>query len=660
MMVNASQMKRWLLTMRSVESAIMLTLFVMALAYFNLTVFYSFDLSDEGYLLFNIRRVANGEIPHRDFTEVYGPGFYALTAPVYRAFGDRVLALRELLAVFRAATVVFAYLIARHFVPRPFAVFAAIVSMAHWGWFVWSLNTPYAAVFTIPLCTFSLVLLLNGEKRGDRRAYVWSGFVCGMALLVKWSLAAVSAYGMVLAICARAMLREHSVPGPRAHRTAIVLAAAVVGSAIVLPFRSKLTPFDYLLHFAPIHTLLAVVSFRFARYGDGRSFSAQATPLVARYCAGFLVAPLLVAALYLSWGSLGDLYYNMVTRPLSYRNYQQPIRLPSLDSLALMSCIAAWIAAGFAFLRSSRRSAISFLVLGALLAPFGLPEVQRSGDVSLGLERLQLHLPAITSFAAVALIAAALARRNPFESERSLNALVAAVFFQEMMTFQIYPRGGFNVTMMLGTLAPIIAYLSYRCYSIGMNGITSGPLFRRLTAFILAALLPALFLGQKVRSAVSAPCSHTPSTQVALHVPSLAGIRPKRDPFARTHPAAFAALIRHLEWLPPGDAPIFVLQNEPMIYFATGRDHLFEEHALIFFLAGWNILPASDRGTPSSDVIIERLTQVPDAIIVARLHDETVENFNRHFPEAFQHISENYRVVKAIGHYRVLNRIPAE
>ena len=110
----------------SIDWATSCLLFFGALAYFQLTLFYSFELSDEGYLLFNIDRVANGQIPHHDFTAAYGPGVYGVSAAVYRIFGDRVLPLREFFALIRAADVVLAFLIARHFLPRAFAVLAGI------------------------------------------------------------------------------------------------------------------------------------------------------------------------------------------------------------------------------------------------------------------------------------------------------------------------------------------------------------------------------------------------------------------------------------------------------------------------------------------------------------------------------------------------------
>jgi uncharacterized membrane protein len=644
----------------SSDATVSSLLFFGALAYFQLTLFYSFDLSDEGYLLFNIDRVAGGQIPHRDFTAAYGPGVYALTAPVYRIFGDRVLPLRELMALVRATNVVLAYLIARHFVPQAFALLAAVFATVLWGWFVWNLNSPYAALFTVPLCALALLLLLQAESREDRRAYVWAGFACGLGVLFKWSLAAVSAYGMFFAICSRAMLREPSVPGPRSHRAVALVAFAMAGSAIVLPFWSQLTPFDYLLHLAPIHALLAVVGFRFARFGDARSALARATPLLVLYGVGFLVPIGLVAALYLAWGSLGDLVYNMFSRPMSYQNYYQPIDPLPLDSTLLAACIAAWIAAALALVRTARRWAIVYAVLGIALVPFAYSAIRHHGNVTDSLEHLNLHLPAITAFGAVAMIAFELKRRRAGSLDPSLKALIAAVFFQQMMTFQIYPRGGFNVTLMLGTLAPVVAYFAYRCYLAATAGDAARISRRGIAAFILVALLPALFLWNKVDAAIAAPHRLKDSAISNLHVPALWGIRPNPVYFPGRGLAAFTALVRYLERLEPTDAPLLVVNNEPMIYFASKRQPIFEDHFLAFFLAGWDLLPADDPARPTSESIIERLEENPDGIIVFRVLDQTTKNFERQFPRVYEHIFDNYRVTGAIGHYRVMKRARVE
>ncbi len=58
---------------RSREAAIALLIFTAAMVYFHRTLHLTVDLRDEGFLLFNIARVAGGELPHRDFIEVYPP-----------------------------------------------------------------------------------------------------------------------------------------------------------------------------------------------------------------------------------------------------------------------------------------------------------------------------------------------------------------------------------------------------------------------------------------------------------------------------------------------------------------------------------------------------------------------------------------------------------
>ena len=59
-------------------------LFLVALCYFAQTATRTFDPRDEGYLLGRSVEVAAGAVPHRDFTDVYGPGVFALTGAALR------------------------------------------------------------------------------------------------------------------------------------------------------------------------------------------------------------------------------------------------------------------------------------------------------------------------------------------------------------------------------------------------------------------------------------------------------------------------------------------------------------------------------------------------------------------------------------------------
>jgi hypothetical protein len=85
---------------------VLLLIFAGALAWFGRSLHLTLDLRDEGYLFYEIERVARGEVPHRDFRSVYGPLVYAANAPVYRASGGEILAVRRQLAVLRALAVV--------------------------------------------------------------------------------------------------------------------------------------------------------------------------------------------------------------------------------------------------------------------------------------------------------------------------------------------------------------------------------------------------------------------------------------------------------------------------------------------------------------------------------------------------------------------------
>jgi hypothetical protein len=419
-----------------------------------------------------------------------------------------------------------------------------------------------------------------------------------------------------------------------------------------------LTPFDYVLHIAPIHALLALVALRFARRGDGRSSFIRAAPLVARYCAGFLAPPLLAAALYLSWGALGDLLYNTVYRPLHIPDYSYPVSPPHRNTVLLLIAIFAWVTAGLAYLRRSRRVAIVLVAFGALLSPFGYRAIEARGSVSMALQYLAPHLPATTAFATLALLAAIIARPQAPASERSVAALIAALFFHEMMSFQIFPRARYNVSLMMGALAPITAYLTHRWYSFAMAGESSPTFLRRSVAFFLVLLLPALLTSEVVHSTIAA-ARERHHAQPVLHSPALAGIRPKREVLERQDLAAFDHLIIHLERAQPAHAPLFVVNNEPMIYFLTGRDPLFADHAATLFLVGWAMLPENDRDAPSPSSLIGRLENTPDAIVVVRRKDETTRNFMRSFPEVTQYITTNFRVERRFGDYQVMRRMRA-
>lgn len=641
------------------EVAIALLIFAAAMAYFQRTLHLTFELRDEGFLLYHIARVAAGEVPHRDFAQDYPPGIYLLTAPIYAWFGERVMPIRELLAGIRAVAVVLAYLISRRLVPRPFALLAAAFALAYWGWPVWNLSTPYAALFTIPLGMLSVYLLLVAQARKDPRFELAAGLVCGLGLLFKWSLAAMTAYGSVVAICGLAMIQSRGVdqskPGGLRGRAPALVVWTAIALLLLVPFLSRLSAFDYLLHFGPVHALMGVVALAFARRGSSAAAFAAAVPRVARYSVGFVVTPILTFALYGAWGHADDLFYNTVVRPLHYRNYDLSVPMPSLSDAATLVSGVSLSAACLAGLGRKPRLAVGLAAMTALFVTLGsgTDGLRASEDA---LHRLLLHLPTLTAYATVVLLAVDLAPGR--DRARDVPALLVALLFQMMMSFQIYPRAGYNIILMIATIAPTLAYLAFRATKLALSSEMPVRPTRRALAFVAAALLPLLLMHVRVAEVLAAPQPDALSEQHFRHA-SFAGIHPEPHAWTTGQLAAFDTLVERLEALQPADAPLFVVPNESMIYFASAREPLFEDAMLIFFLAGWNTLPDADPAMPTAQEIASRFEAQPDAIVITRPGDETAAALFATFPQLRAYLARHYREIERVGPYRVLRRSAA-
>ncbi|MCP4036696.1 MAG: glycosyltransferase family 39 protein, partial [bacterium] len=601
-----------------------------------------------GYELYNIARAASGQIPQRDFGTVYPPGVYALAAPIYAWFGERVWPVRELLVAVRAAAVMLAFLISRRFLPLPFALLATGFSLAYWGWLAWNLATPYAALFTIPLCMLSLYLLLLALARDGPRLYLAAGLVCGVAVLFKWTLAVMAAYGAVVAIVCVAMLESRTHSGSRRNGP-VAFVWAGMALLLVVAFWSMLSVSDYLLHIAPVHAVMGIVAYSFMRDGDGAAVVRRSIPSILWYGLGFAIVPLATLALYGAWGHAGDLLYNTIVRPLGSPNYYVPVALPELRFVATMGCVAALVTALLAGIGRKLRVAAVFAVAAVVLAPLGYPEGGLL-EIQEALGQLLFHLPAITAYAATGVLAWDLVRGS--EEPAVAAVLIPVLLFQMMMSFQIFPRAGYNITLMMGVLAPIVGYLACRWSLLAVAGTS---VLRRSAAFALAGAIALCFVHARVAEVLRSPWPADAPERTFRHR-ALEGIRPGPEIWERDALAAFDELVETLETLEPADAPLFVIPNMSMVYFLSDREPLFEDRTVIYFLAGWNLLPPDDRDRLLAAEIEARFEAHPETIVVTRVGDESTAHVDATFPNLLPYLSRHYQPVASFGPYRILRR----
>ena len=348
------------------EACVAALLFALAMFYFSFTWGRTLDLRDEGYLLSRAMRVAAGDWPHRDFIDVYGPLGLYVSGQILRVADGEIIALRIAVAVLKGVAVVTTYLIARHFVPRLFAVLAAGVAIVFWGRLAANLNTPYAALLSLVLLELATLGVLRGLVTGRRRAFIVAGVAAGLAMLGKQSLGIMVFYGLCLALWGIGLLEPAE---PRARRGVVISSVGVWwigGLAVLYPVLPFLGLRDYLLHFALLHVCMFVLGVGVLRgVGGGdplRGLGARFVPFVA----GAVLVLIPVALLYAVWGALGQMLVDMFLLPRGYRNYAVPVVLPTLRAALLAFGTLGLISGALFWLGARRRAAALHAAWGAL------------------------------------------------------------------------------------------------------------------------------------------------------------------------------------------------------------------------------------------------------------------------------------------------------
>jgi hypothetical protein len=106
-------------------------LFLSAFLFIFATINRFGSIYDEGLILTGAMRVANGEIPHRDFYANYGPAQFYLVALLFKLFGPSAMAERLLDFAIKAAIATLSFATVRSRC-RPAAAFAVYIACLIW------------------------------------------------------------------------------------------------------------------------------------------------------------------------------------------------------------------------------------------------------------------------------------------------------------------------------------------------------------------------------------------------------------------------------------------------------------------------------------------------------------------------------------------------
>ena len=178
----------------------------------GVTIRWGINPHDEGLMLQAGARVADGQLPYRDFYANYGPGQYYLVGLLDWLFGPSLLAWRVVRVALDAGVAVLAYAIVRREAPEPLALVA------------WLAVAAAMAFPSIPHPNPTALALGFGALLLARRSPAAAGALAGLAFAFRFDLGVAAAAGASLAAAERGAAAR------------VAAAAGAVGVVLVAPF----------------------------------------------------------------------------------------------------------------------------------------------------------------------------------------------------------------------------------------------------------------------------------------------------------------------------------------------------------------------------------------------------------------------------------------
>jgi hypothetical protein len=298
---------------------------------------------DDGSFAQSAERVLGGQLPHRDFVELYTGGMTFLNAGVFALLGHDLIWLRLPIFVLFLAYIPCTYFIARRFVRPSVAAVVALLATS------WSLPIYPAAIpswYLLYFAVFGIAALFCHLDTGHARWLVVAGVFGGLSISFKlvgvWYVLAVLLYLVFVE------QEEHSAhvgetgSATRYSTLVIGLATAAAGAVAVL-LASHVGSAEVVNFLLPIALLCALLGWFEVRRSGSAPWRVR-LPFLVRLAGPFLAGVVLpiaaVASPYLVTGSLATFVRGVLIEPQSRLDFSY-LSTPSALSLIWAIPIAA-------------------------------------------------------------------------------------------------------------------------------------------------------------------------------------------------------------------------------------------------------------------------------------------------------------------------------
>jgi hypothetical protein len=532
------------------HSAVLLIVLGISLAYVWPLLDRGWVPHDDGSLAESAVRVLRGELPHRDFDEIYTGALSYVNALAFEIWGTRLIAMRYMVYAVFACWVPLVYFIASRFAGP---LTAALVTLASVAWSFPNYTAAMPSWYNLFLGTASVAALFRFV---ETRKYHWltiAGALAGISCLFKIVGLFLVAGSLLFLLFTEQNATQRAVRP--AHRLswygALVVTVCVAFCAALARLVWARLGWTEFIHFVlpgvSVAGLLIVREWQQGHTAPQQRLR-EMVKLAVAYGIGFLLPVVLFAAFYLAAGALGDLTSGVLIKPL--RRLTFTVKHPP----PLAGMVAAILVAAIVTV-TQRSPRLGAQAVAVTLAPLFLA-VLVAGDVpgigQLGWLSLSQAVPLTILFGLLSIHGAPRGTPEPKSTEH-LMVLLCVLAVATLIQFPWSGPTYFTYIAPLEILAATAVLSSYRSVARPVSGVL-------LTFYLLYGVLwvnPRLLEAKSSRGLFG-------ESEIATLVPGRADLRIKERRLE------YEGLIRLINARASGEF-IYASPDCPELYFLAGR-----------------------------------------------------------------------------------------
>jgi len=538
---------------------------IIAGTYVGVRVNQSWIAVDDGTLAQSALRVLQGQLPHRDFVEIYTGGLSFLHAAAFRLFGVNLLSLRICVFLFFLAWIPALYYVALRFTPPLAAGIIALLAIA------WSFPNYEAAMpswYNLFFATFGAAALLHYLDVRTRRWLFIAGLCGGISILIKVIGFYYVAGVLLFLVFLEQSGNDNAQPGTEKNSWGyrVFSAGALLAFLATLTYvlHSRLAAGEFYHFLLPSLAVVGMILLgeRKASAGNGERFAALLRLVIPFICGA--VTPIVIFLIpYARVGSAGGFFSGVSSSAIAHAKFLAVARPASPQHLVAVLPLLALLAAAMYWKEFQGR------VVGAAVALFAVVVVVRAAHspfVYSGVWYSVVMLTPVVVAAGVISILALGARDGVSKLQR--ERLVLLVALAATCTLVQYPF-------------PVPLYLCYALPVTLLALVAVVTTVRKQRGTYVLASLMGLYLTFAVVSLIPlhiAEYSHVFGPRDLLRIPR-GGLLIEDEPFWK-------------------DLTIFLQQRAPNGLLYAGNDC-----PELYFLAGLKNVTRDDYGAPPGEVL---------------------------------------------------------